>query len=297
MTDIIIIGGGPAGLSTAIYAKRAGLSVQIIDKGAIECQLAQAAEVENYLGFPSINGLDLHTQFVNHAKAQEIPIIKKAVASVEKTSEGFKVYTKKDEYECKYLVLAMGRSHKHLNVEGEEKLIGAGVSYCATCDGFFFRNKTVCVVGGGDSALSQAIYLSGLCQKVYVIHRRDTFRASKYLVTRASEIANIEFKYNATVSKILGDTMVTGIEINVDGSNSIIECNGVFGAIGEKPNISFTIEGLTTTESGQIITDNYCKTSVENLYAVGDIREKEVYQIVTAVADGAIAIESILKTI
>jgi thioredoxin reductase (NADPH) len=138
MTDILIIGGGPAGLSAAIYAKRAGFSVTVIDKGAADCQLAKAADVENYLGFPSINGLDLHTQFIEHVKKMGIPIIRKAVVSVEKTDIGFKVHTKKDELECKHLILAMGRSHRHLGVEGEDRFACAGVSYCATCDGFFF---------------------------------------------------------------------------------------------------------------------------------------------------------------
>ena len=296
MTDVIIIGGGPAGLSTAIYAKRAGLSVMILDKGAADCQLAKAADVENYLGFASITGLDLHMKFLEHAKSQEIAIVRKAVVSVEKLESGFKVFTKKDEYECKYLILAMGRSHKHLNVKGEQRLSGAGVSYCATCDGYFFKNKVVCVVGGGDSALSQAIYLSAICQKVYLIHRRDEFRAADYLVKKASSISNIEFILNATVNEILGENFVTGIDICVNGINKTLDCDGVFGAIGERPNMIFTIEGLETTSNSQVITDNYCRTNIKNLYAVGDIREREVYQVITAVADGALAVEGILKS-
>ena len=296
MTDVIIIGGGPAGLSSAIYAKRAGLSVLILDKGAAECQLAKAADVENYLGFSSITGLDLHAKFLEHAKSQDIPIVRRAVVSVEKLNSGFKVLTKKDEYECKYLILAMGRSHKHLNVEGEQRLSGAGVSYCATCDGYFFKNKVVCVVGGGDSALSQAIYLSAICQKVYLIHRRDEFRAADYLVKKALSITNIEFVLNATVNEILGENFVTGVNISVNGINRTLDCDGVFGAIGEKPNMAFPIDGLKTTSNSQIITDNFCRTNINNLYAVGDIREREVYQVITAVADGALAIEGILKS-
>ena len=290
MTDVIIIGGGPAGLSSAIYAKRAGLSVLILDKGAAECQLAKAADVENYLGFSSITGLDLHAKFLEHAKSQDIPIVRRAVVSVEKLNSGFKVLTKKDEYECKYLILAMGRSHKHLNVEGEQRLSGAGVSYCATCDGYFFKNKVVCVVGGGDSALSQAIYLSAICQKVYLIHRRDEFRAADYLVKKALSITNIEFVLNATVNEILGENFVTGVNISINGVNRTLDCDGVFGAIGEKPNMAFPIDGLETTSNSQIITDNFCRTNIYNLYAVGDIREREVYQVITAVADGALAI-------
>lgn len=295
MTDILIIGGGPAGLSAAIYAKRAGFSVMVIDKGAGDCQLTKATEVENYLGFNAISGIELHSKFVEHAKTQEIQIIKKAVVSIEILDNGFKVFTKKDGYECRHLVLAMGRSHKHLGVKGEEQFAGAGVSYCATCDGFFFKNKKVCVIGGGDSALTQAIYLSAFCEKVYIIHRRNEFRAANYLVNRAKSINNIEFVLNATVSEILGENFVNGIDILRNGNLERIECDGVFGAIGEQPNLKFEIEGLNKASNGQIITDNYCKTNINNLYAVGDIREREVYQIITAVADGALVIEGILN--
>lgn len=297
MTDILIIGGGPAGLSTAIYAKRAGYSVLIIDKGASECQLTKATEVENYLGFSSISGVDLHSKFLEHVRANDIQIIKKAVVSVEKTDVGFRVCTKKDEFFCKHLVLAMGRSHKSLGVKGEEELAGAGVSYCATCDGFFFKDKDVCVIGGGDSALSQALYLSSICKKVYLIHRRDTFRAANYLVERVKTKDNIELVLNATVSEILGNAFVDGVKVDIgDTQERIIDCNGIFIAIGEQANMKFQIAELSTTPQGQIITDNYCKTNIEGLYAVGDIREREVYQIITAVADGALVVEGILKS-
>ncbi len=297
MTDVLIIGGGPAGMSTAIYAKRAGYSVMIIDKGAGDCQLTKATEVENYLGFNGISGMDLYLRFVEHAKMQEIPIIKKAVVSVQKLDDGFKVFTKKDEYECHYLVLAMGRSHKHLGVPGEEQFDGAGVSYCATCDGFFFKDKTVCVIGGGDSALTQAIYLAAICKKVYLVHRRDTFRAADYLVKRAAAHNNIEFVLNATVNEILGDSFVNAVNLTINNSEHLqLDCDGIFGAIGEEANLKFEIDGLNRNSRGQIITDNYCKTNIDNLYAVGDIREREVYQIITAVADGALAIEGILKS-
>lgn len=297
MTDVIIIGGGPAGLSTAIYAKRAGLSVQILDKGAGDCQLTKATEIENYLGFNAVSGLELHSIFAEHVKAHEIPIVKKAVVAIEHKGNGFKVLTKKDAFECKYLILAMGRSHKHLGVKGEEQFAGAGVSYCATCDGFFFKDKVVSVIGGGDSALTQAIYLSAFCKKVYLIHRRDEFRAANYLVKRASSKDNIEFILNATVNEILGNSFVSGLKLVVGGTKEMnIDCDGVFGAIGEVPNLKFEIEGLEKSSNGQIITDNYCRTNIGNLYAVGDIREREVYQIITAVADGALAIEGILKS-
>ncbi len=296
MTDVIIIGGGPAGLSAAIYAKRAGFSVTLLDKGASECQITKAVDVENYLGFSSISGIDLQAKFTEHAKAQGITIIKKGAIAVEKTDNGFKVMTRKDEFECKKLILAMGRSHKLLGVEGEERLAGAGVSYCATCDGFFFRDRTVAVVGGGDSALSQAVYLSSFCKKVYLVHRRDTFRSANYLVERAKEKSNIEFVLNANVNEILGEGFVSGISCKINGADKLIECDGVFAAVGEAPNMKFTIEGLARTPQGQIITDNYCRTNIDGLYAVGDIRDREVYQIITAVADGALVVEGILRS-
>lgn len=295
MTDIIIIGGGPAGLSSAIYAKRAGYSVMILDKGASECQITKATEVENYLGYPNISGIDLHSKFVEHVKANEIPIVKKAVVSIEKSEDGFTVHTRKDQFDAKNIILAMGRSHKHLGVKGEDKLAGAGVSYCATCDGFFFKNKIVAVIGGGDSALSQAIYLAAFCEKVYLVHRRDTFRAASYLVDRAKAVENIEFVLNSSVEEILGDNFVSGILLNSNSITSILECDGVFGAIGEKANLNFEIPTLNTTAQGQIITDNYCRTNIPGIYAVGNIRDREVYQIITAVADGALVIEGIIK--
>lgn len=295
MTDIIIIGGGPAGLSSAIYAKRAGYDVMILDKGASECQITKATEVENYLGYTNITGIDLHSKFVEHVKANEILIVKKAAVSLEKTDFGFTVRTRKESFDTKNVILAMGRSHKHLGVEGEERLAGAGVSYCATCDGFFFKGKTVAVIGGGDSALSQAIYLSAFCKKVYLVHRRDTFRAASYLVDRAKSMDNIEFVLNSTVEEILGESFVNGIRVKTLDAISHLECDGVFGAIGEKANLNFDIPTLHTNAQGQIITDNYCRTNIAGLYAVGDIREREVYQIITAVADGALVIEGILK--
>lgn len=293
MTDIIIVGAGPAGLSSAIYAKRAGYSVLVFDKGSADSQLAKAADVENYLGFPSVSGAELQSTFLQHARAQGIEFVKRAVLSVEKTNEGFAVRTKKDEYFCKHLVLAMGRSHKTIGATGEERLSGVGVSYCATCDGYFYKGKTVCVVGGGDSALSQAIYLSAVCEKVVLVHRRDAFRAAKYLVDRLAEHPNIEMRMNTTVSEIFGENHVEGVILLCEEKSERLACDGVFGAVGERPNMPFEIEGLERTPTGQIITDRYCRTNIDGLYAVGDLREREVYQIITAVSDGALVVEGI----
>lgn len=295
MTDVIIIGAGPAGLSAAIYAKRAGLSVLVFDKGAAECQLTKAVEVENYLGIPSMSGVELYTRFADHAKQNGIQIVKRGVVRVEKEESLIKVYTKKDEYECKNVIIATGRSHRMLGVDGEERLAGAGVSYCATCDGYFFKDKTVCVVGGGDSALSQLVYLAGICKKVYLIHRREGFRAANYLVERAKKLDNVEFVLNATLSKINGESSVSSVIYARNGEEIEIACDGVFGAIGELPNMKFTVDGLNLSPAGYVVTDEYCKSNIDGIYAVGDIRDKEVCQIVTAVADGALAIAGIMK--
>lgn len=293
MQDVIIIGGGPAGLSASLYAKRAGLSVLVLDKGGADCQVTKATEVENYLGIPSASGLELYSRFVEHVKQNDIQIIRKAVLEVENAGDVIKVRTKKDEYECKNLIIATGRSHRPLGVEGEERLSGAGVSYCATCDGYFFKDKTVCVVGGGDSALSQAIYLAGICKKVYIIHRRDSFRAENYLVERAKKLENVEFVLNANVKEILGKDSVTGVKCSVDGEEKTVDCDGVFVSVGELPNMKFNVEGLALDEAGYIVTDGLCRTNIDGIYAAGDIRQREVCQIVTAVADGALVIKAI----
>ena len=296
MFDVIIAGAGPAGLSAAIYAKRAGFSVLVLDKGGADCQMTKAVEVENYLGIPSLSGVDLYAKFLEHVKQNDIEIIKRAVLGVEKTADIIKVKTRKENYECKNLIIATGRSHRPLGVVGEEKFSGAGISYCATCDGYFFKGKTVCVVGGGDSALSQLVYLAGICKKVYLIHRRDTFRAEKYLVDRAKKLENAEFILNSNLAEIMGENSVSAIKyIDRNNEEKTVQCDGVFGAIGELPNMKFTVDGLEISEGGYIITDNYCKTNIDGIYAVGDIRQKELCQIVTAVADGALAIKGILK--
>lgn len=308
MIDVIIIGAGPAGLSTAIYARRAGFSVLVLDRGAADSQLAKAAEVENYLGFPSVSGAELQETFTSHAISSGIEIVRRAVLSVERYNggdgesesesevKGFKVRTRKNEYICRDLVLAMGRSHRTLGAVGEDTFSGRGVSYCATCDGYFYRGGTVCVVGGGDSALSQAIYLSGICSKVILIHRRDTFRAARYLIDRLAEHPNIELRMNSTVSEIFGDDRARGVLLASGNDTARIECDGVFVAVGETPNMPFEIEGLERGESGEIITDGLCRTGIDGLYAVGDLRKKEVCQIITAVADGALAVEGMIRS-
>lgn len=296
MTDVIIIGGGPAGLSAAVYAKRAGLSALVLDKGSGDCQLVKAVDVENYLGFESISGMDLQTRFVEHAEACGVQILRRAALAVEKTPVGFKVSTRKDELEARYVVIAVGRSHKKLGAPGEERFSGVGVSYCATCDGYFFKDKDVAVVGGGDSALSQAIYLSGICKRVYLVHRRDKFRAAHYLVQRAAERENIELVMSSSVTEITGDDTVSGVILEgADGDRRTLPCSGVFCAVGEVPNMKFSVEGLELDERGLILTDAYGRTNISGLYAAGDIRKKEIYQVVSAVSDGALVVEGILR--
>lgn len=296
MKDIIIIGGGPAGLSAALYAKRAGLSVVVLDKGAAESQLTKATDVDNYLGIPNCTGEELYKKFMDHIKDSGIEIIRGSVNAIETNDDHISVYTKKEEFACKNAIIATGRTHRSLGIDGEEAFSGSGVSYCATCDGYFFKDKTVCVIGGGDSALSEAVYLSELCKKVYIMHRRDTFRAAKYLVERAEERENIKFLFNAVPVRIVGEGSVKALKYKVLDEEKELKCEGIFVSIGEIPNMQFNVEGLETDNNGYIITDNYCRTNFKNISAVGDIRKKELYQIITAVADGAVAIEGILKS-
>lgn len=295
MKDIIIVGGGPAGLSAALYAKRAGFSVAVFDRETSESQLAKATEVDNYLGISNCTGEELYERFRKHINDSEIEIIQNSVNAIEKKDDHISVYTKKGEFICKNLIIAVGRTHKALGIDGEKELSGSGVSYCATCDGYFFKDKTVCVIGGGDSALSEAVYLSEFCEKVYIIHKRDTFKAAKYLVEKARERENIEFIFNATPVKIAGEGFVQALKYKTLSEEKELKCDGIFVSIGEIPNMKFSIKGLETDKGGYIITDNYCRTNLKGISAVGDIRKKELYQIITAVADGAIAIEGILK--
>lgn len=296
MYDVMILGAGPAGLGAAIYGARAGMNLAVLDRSPISGgQVLTTYEVDNYLGFPGISGAELCDKFRAHADALEVPFLSANVLSIEDKGTHKVIHTDDGDYETKTVILATGASHAMLGVEGEMALAGMGVSYCATCDGAFFRRKTVAVVGGGDVAVEDAIFLAGICEKVYLIHRRDELRAAKSLQNKLMSLPNVEFVWDSEVEKIIGEDMVEAVAVRnkKTGEQRQLEVKGVFIAVGIIPNTSFCNDFVKMDEKGYILADETGKTSVDGVYAAGDIRKKPLRQIITAVADGANAINSV----
>ena len=291
--DTIIIGGGPAGYTAALYATRAGLNTLVLEKFSAGGQMTQTSVIDNYPGFcDGIDGFTLGTQMQKGAERFGAKTIQTEVLSVDLTSQIKKVNTDSGEYSSKTVIIATGAEHKHLGLENEEDLIGRGVGYCATCDGMFYRGKTVAVVGGGNSAAADALYLSKICKKVYLIHRRDTLRATKIYHTPLMKAENVEFKWNSRVSKFLFDKRLNGVEIENVANGTVAELNldGLFISIGRAPSTELFKGQLELDEFGYIIADETCKTNIQGVFAVGDVRTKPLRQIVTATADGATAV-------
>ncbi len=289
MYDLIIIGSGPAGLSAAVYGKRAGLEVLVIEKNYMSGgQVLNTYEVDNYLGLPGINGFDMGMQFREHADKLGVEHVEGEVIGIE-DGRVKKVITTDKEYEAYAVILAMGASHAHLNVPGEVELTGRGVSYCATCDGAFYRGKTVAVVGGGDVALEDAVYLARFCEKVYLIHRRDEFRGAKILQKQVEALENIEVLYSYTVEEICGEETVSKLVIKdvKSGETKDLAVEGIFIAVGIVPATNWLPDWIEKDEKGYVVATEEGETSVTGIYAAGDIRTKALRQIITAVADGA----------
>ncbi|MHB8128763.1 MAG: thioredoxin-disulfide reductase [Mobilitalea sp.] len=297
--DVIIIGSGPAGLAAAIYAKRAELSLIVIEKAGLSGgQIINTYEVDNYPGTPGISGFELSTKFREHADKLETEFINGEVTDF--TIEGeIKVVTMDDGtvYKAKTAVIATGGAPRHLNVEGEEKLSGMGVSYCATCDGAFFKNKSVAVIGGGDVAVEDAIFLARISKQVYVIHRRDEFRASKSITSRLMALENVTLLWDSVLEKINGEEKVTSIDVKNIKTNETAthEVEGVFVAVGYSPNSETYKKVVATDDWGYIIAGENCETNIPGVFAAGDIRTKELRQIITAASDGANAITAVEK--
>lgn len=294
--DLIIIGSGPAGLSAAVYAQRAMLDQVVIEKGFSGGQIVTTEQVDNYLGLFGENGYDLAMRFKDHADQLGVPFLEAEVTQIADAGDHKEVHLESGGVlTAKAVILATGANHKLLGVPGEADLTGAGVSYCATCDGAFFRNKIVAVVGGGDVALEDALYLSKLCEKVYLIHRRDELRGAKVLQQRVFDAENIEFLGSSQITRITGTNMVEQITVEdkKSGDTRDIALSGVFIAVGMEPQNAL-VQGLTALDdAGYIIAGEDCRTSVPGIYAVGDIRTKQLRQVVTAVADGAVAVSSL----
>lgn len=290
MYDLVIIGSGPAGLSAAVYGKRAGLNLIVIEKAPMSGgQVLNTYEVDNYLGMPGMNGFDMGTEFRAHADKLGVEFKEAEVTEIADRGGSKLVRTSEGELEAKAVILATGAVHAHLEVPGEEELSGMGVSYCATCDGAFFKNRIVAVVGGGDVALEDAIYLARTCQKVYLIHRRDTLRGAEILQEELKTLSNVEILYNTTVEEIQGEDGVENLRIRkVDtGEVSDLAVAGIFIAVGIRPGTELVRDMVECDEGGYILAGEDCATSLPGLYAAGDVRKKPIRQIITAVADGA----------
>ena len=287
--DVAIIGGGPAGLTAGIYLCRAGLDAICFESLGVGGQAALSYDIANYPGFKNISGFELTNLMAEQAKACGLKINFEGVKQVTKARGGFKVKTSKDEYVASKVILACGHEPRKLGLKDEEKFIGKGVSFCASCDGNFFKNKSVAIVGGGDTAMEDAVYLSKICKYVTIINRTDQFKAKPYELERAKELKNVKFITSATVSELMGKDLLEKIKFKTGDEEKTIKVDGLFLAIGHKPNLEFLNLNLEKDKNGYIIVDENMQTNIKNVYACGDIVSKSFKQIVTACADGAIA--------
>ena len=298
MYDIIIIGAGPAGLTAAIYGKRALKKVLVLEALSYGGQIINTLDIENYPAAAHISGFDFATNLYNQAKDLGAEIKFEKVTNIIDNDDIKKVVTSKGEYETKTIIIATGADNRKLGLENEDKLIGKGISYCATCDGNFFKGKDVAVVGGGNTALEDTLYLTDLVNKVYLIHRRDEFRGDPTIVEKLKEKENVEFVYNSNVTKLISNDKLEGVEItNKDGSTKELSVSGLFVAIGKVPENENFKEIINLDESGYIIAGEDCHTNREGIFVAGDNRVKELRQLVTATSDGAIAATEAVKYI
>lgn len=291
MNDIIIIGAGPAGMTSAIYAKRAGYNPLVLEKNTYGGQIINSSEVANYPGIKKIDGYTFATKIYEQLKELEIEVKHEEVINIKKNDKTINVITNKNEYECKSVIIATGLTKRKLNIENEEKLIGKGISYCATCDGAFFKGDDVAVVGGGNTALEDAIFLSNYCKHVYLINRTENFKAEKSLLDSFKQKNNTEIITSANIKKLVGTEKLEKIELD---NGKILNISGLFIAIGQIPNCNFDI---IEKENGFIKSNEECTTNIPGIFVAGDIRNKSVRQIVTSVSDGAVAAINAVKYI
>ena len=292
MKDIIIVGGGPAGLVAALYAGRAQLDALMIEKQFQGGQMVTTNEVENYPGFIDITGSDLANIMYEHAKKFGGTMEYKEVLDIQVDGDVKKVITNTETYEAKVVILSMGAKPKKLGLDRELELGGRGISYCATCDGGFFRNKVVAVVGGGDTAVEDALHLSRIAEKVYLISRSDNLKANKVAQEKLFKTSNVEILWDSAVTNLHGENKLESIEVKNKKNNNIFELkmDGLFVAIGSTPSTELVKNLVELDKNGYIIADENCKTNIEGIFAIGDIRTKSVRQVLTAAADGAVSI-------
>ena len=290
--DIGIVGGGTAGMTAAIYGQRAGKKTVIIEGSTFGGQITSSPNVENYPGIASVSGSEFSMNLLDQATKLGAETVMEQVTGIVDEESGIKViHTTGKEYHCRSVILATGVTHRHLGVPNEERLTGAGVSYCATCDGMFFRGRDVAVVGGGSTALQDAEFLADYCRKVYLIHRRDEFRGEENIVKRLEEKENVEFILSTTVRDIIGDQAVERLILNnkKTGKEYKLEVSGIFIAVGHIPQNEIFADIVKLDENGFILASEDCITSHPGIFAAGDCRTKEVRQLTTAAADGAVA--------
>lgn len=291
--DIIIIGGGPAGYTAALYAARAGLDTVLLEKMSAGGQMALTGDIDNYPGFPDgVDGFTLGMQMQQGAEHFGAKTEYAEVEAVDFSDKTKKIVTGYGTYYGKTVIIASGANPRELGIDGEKELMGRGVHYCAHCDGRFYKDKTVVVVGGGNSAAADALYLANLAKKVYVVHRRDTLRATKIYHEPLMKASNVEFVWDSTVSGFVSDGRIQGIKVKNKHSDAEAEiaCDGVFVSIGRKPATEFLADTLMLDGNGYIVADESTKTNIDGVFAAGDVRTKDLRQIVTAVADGAVAV-------
>ena len=288
----MVIGGGPGGYTAALYAARANLSVAILEKLSPGGQMGTTDVIDNYPGFPQgVNGFELAMQMKEGAERFGAQTQLAEVTQVELAGQVKTVHTSGGDYQARTVVLATGAHPRELGLPGERELRGRGVSYCATCDGMFYRGKTVVVVGGGNTAVSDVLYLSRLCEKVYLVHRRDTLRASKVYLDPLQKAENVEFVWDSEVKQLLRDQAVTGVRVRnkKTGEERDIPCGGVFVAVGYLPNTELYRGQVELDEAGYVLADETTQTNLPGVFAVGDLRKKPLRQVVTAASDGAVA--------
>ena len=297
MYDIGIIGGGTAGLTAAIYGQRAGKQTVVFESANYGGQIVFSPNVENYPGIASISGAQYSMQLMEQAVSLGAETKREQATEVKRTENGYTVVAGDREYPCRTLILATGVTHRHLGLEKEEKLTGAGISYCATCDGMFFRGRDVAVIGGGNTALQDAEFLSNYCNKVYLVHRREEFRGDAKNVEALRKKENVEFVLNAVPRAILGETMVEGLVVADKDSGKETQLNvaGIFVAIGHLPKNEMFADLADLDAAGFIRAGEDCQTSCPGVFAAGDCRTKEIRQLVTAAADGAAAALAAVK--
>lgn len=291
--DMLIIGGGPSGYTAALYAARAGLDVAVIERLSAGGQMALTGDIDNYPGFDEgIDGFTLGMKMQQGAERFGAKTEYAEVTAVDFTDKIKKLITTNGDYFAKTIVISSGANPRELGINGENLLVGRGVHYCAHCDGRFYKNKTVMVVGGGNSAAQDALYLSRLAKKVYLVHRRDTLRAEKLFHEPLMKAENVEFLWNSTVSDFITDLKVAGAKIKntLTGEETDISCDGIFVSIGRKPATEFLGDAVALDKNGYITADESTKTNIDGVYAVGDVRTKALRQVITAAADGAVAV-------